>query len=49
MITKLFFEIKNILADLASSLITGQHQDAADLALRLSEQSKILAEELGKC
>lgn len=46
MITKLFLEMKNILADLASTLITGRHQDAADLAMRLSEQSKLLAEEL---
>ncbi|KUG05173.1 hypothetical protein ASZ90_017414 [hydrocarbon metagenome] len=46
MITKLFLELKNILADLASTLITGRHQDAADLAMRLSEQSRRLAEEL---
>ncbi len=46
MITKLFLEIKNILADLASTLITGRHKDAADLAMRLSEQSRRLAEEL---
>lgn len=46
MITKLLLEMKNILADLASTLITGRHADAAALALRLSEKSKLLAEEL---
>jgi hypothetical protein len=38
MITKLLLEMKNILADLASTLITGRHADAADLAMRLSEE-----------
>lgn len=48
MATKLFMEIKNLLADLASTLILGKNKDAANLALRLSEKSKALAEELAK-
>ncbi|NLF45167.1 MAG: hypothetical protein GX581_03735 [Syntrophomonadaceae bacterium] len=48
MITKLFFEIKNIIAELASSLILGKNKDAAGLAIILSEKSRALAEELGK-
>jgi len=46
MVTKLLMEIKNLLADLASTLITGREKDAADLAMRISEKSRILAEEL---
>lgn len=46
--TKLFLEIKNVLADLASTLILGKNKDAARLALKLSEKSKALAEELAK-
>jgi hypothetical protein len=48
MVNKLFMEIKNLLADLASTLILGKNKDAANLALTLSEKSKDLAEELGK-
>ncbi|HNX29893.1 MAG TPA: hypothetical protein PKN87_10885 [Syntrophomonadaceae bacterium] len=48
MITKLFLEIKNILAELASTLILGKNKDAAGLAMILSEKSRALAEELGK-
>jgi hypothetical protein len=48
MATKLFMEIKNIIADLASTLILGKNKDAANLALILSEKSKALAEELAK-
>ncbi len=48
MVTKMFLEIKNLIADLASTLITGKNKDAADLAIRLSEKSKMLAEELCK-
>jgi len=48
MVTKLFMELKNIFADLASTLILGKYKDAADLAMALSEKSKNLAEELGK-
>lgn len=48
MITKLFLEIKNILAELASTLILGKNKDAAGLAMMLSEKSRALAEELGK-
>jgi len=48
MTTKLFMEIKNLLADLASTLILGKNKDAANLALVLSEKSKALAEELAK-
>jgi len=48
MATKLFMEIKNLFADLASTLILGKNKDAAILALRLSEKSKALAEELAK-
>ena len=44
MITKLLLEMKNILADLASTLITGRHADAADLAIAFLK--KLLAEEL---
>lgn len=47
MITKLFMELKNLFADLASNLILGKHKDAANLALILSEKSKALADELG--
>lgn len=46
--TKLFLELKNLLADLASTLILGKNKDAARLALILSEKSKALAEELVK-
>lgn len=48
MVTKLFLELKNLLADLASTLILGKDKDAANLALKLSEKSKALAEELVK-
>lgn len=48
MITKLFLEIKNIFAELASALILGKNKDAAGIALILSEKSRALAEELGK-
>lgn len=48
MATKLFMEIKNLLADLASTLILGKNKDAANLAMILSEKSKALAEELAK-
>ncbi|MGR6835767.1 hypothetical protein [Syntrophomonas erecta] len=48
MITKLFMELKKLFADLASALIIGKNQDAADLAMILAEKSKALAEELGK-
>ncbi|MEN6348983.1 MAG: hypothetical protein ABFD08_06255 [Syntrophomonas sp.] len=48
MVTKLFMELKNLFADLASTLILGKEKDAATLALILSEKSKALAEELGK-
>lgn len=48
MVNNLFLEIKNLLADLASTLILGKNKDAANLALVLSEKSKALAEELGK-
>ncbi len=44
--TRLLMEIKNLLADLAATLITGKKKDAAQLALALSEKSKALAEEL---
>ena len=47
-ITKLFLEIKNIFAELASALILGKNKDAAGIALILSEKSRALAEELGK-
>ncbi len=43
---KLFLELKNLFADLASTLILGKTKDAAHLALILSEKSKALAEEL---
>ncbi|MDD2585510.1 MAG: hypothetical protein PHT79_03835 [Syntrophomonadaceae bacterium] len=48
MVMKLFMEIKNIFADLASTLILGKNKDAANLAIILSEKTKALAEELGK-
>jgi len=48
MINKLYMELKNLFADLAATLILGKNQDAAALALILSEKSKALAEELGK-
>ncbi len=48
MATKLLLELKNLLADLASTLILGKNKDAARLALKLSEKSKALAEELVK-
>ncbi|MGI6453883.1 MAG: hypothetical protein ACOX0E_10555 [Syntrophomonadaceae bacterium] len=48
MVNKLFMEIKNLLADLASTLILGKNKDAANLALVLAEKSKALADELGK-
>ena len=48
MATKLLLELKNLLADLASTLILGKNKDAACLALKLSEKSKALAEELVK-
>lgn len=47
MVTKLFMELKNLFADLASTLIVGKYKDAATLALTLSEKSKALADELG--
>jgi len=46
--TKLLMEIKNIIADLASTLILGKNKDAANLAIILSEKSKALADELAK-
>ncbi|MGI5912245.1 MAG: hypothetical protein ACOX6E_06680 [Syntrophomonadaceae bacterium] len=48
MTTKLFMEIKNLLADLASTLILGNKKDAETLARVLSEKSKALADELAK-
>ena len=48
MSTKLLMEIKNIIADLASTLILGKNKDAANLAIILSEKSKALADELAK-
>jgi hypothetical protein len=48
MITKLFMELKTLFADLASTLILGKNQDAAKLAMVLSEKSRNLAEELAK-
>jgi hypothetical protein len=48
MTTKLLMEIRNIIADLASTLILGKNKDAANLAIILSEKSKALAEELAK-
>ena len=48
MVTKLFMELKNLFADLASTLILGKNKDAANLARILSEKSKALADELGK-
>ena len=48
MVTKLFMELKRIFADLASTLILGKNKDAAEIALRLAEQSRALAEELAK-
>ncbi len=45
---KLFYELKNLFADLASTLILGKNKDAASLALIISEKSKALAEELAK-
>lgn len=48
MITKLFMDIKNLIADLASTLILGKNKDAANIALKLSEKSRALAEELAK-
>mgnify|MGYP000860403161 CR=1 FL=1 len=48
MATKLLLELKNLLADLASTLILGKNKDAACLAMKLSEKSKALAEELVK-
>ncbi len=48
MITKLFLDIKNLIADLASTLILGKNKDAASIALRLSEKSRALADELAK-
>jgi hypothetical protein len=46
--TKLFMELRRIFADLASTLILGKNKDAADLAMRLAEKSRALAEELAK-
>ena len=48
MITKLLLEIKNIFAELASTLILGKNKDAAGIAMILSEKSRALAGELGK-
>ncbi|MCK9313199.1 MAG: hypothetical protein M0P20_04005 [Methanocorpusculum sp.] len=48
MTTKLLMEIKNIIADLASTLVLGKNKDAANLAMILSEKSKTLAEELAE-
>ncbi len=48
MTTTLLMEIKNLIADLASTLILGKNKDAANLAMVLSEKSKALAEELAK-
>ena len=48
MITKLFMDIKNLIADLASTLILGKNKDAASIAMTLSEKSKALAEELAE-
>jgi len=48
MVTKLFMDLRRIFADLASTLILGKNKDAADIAMRLSEKSRALAEELAK-
>lgn len=48
MVTNLFMEIKNLFADLASTLILGKNKDAANLAMILSEKTRDLAEQLGK-
>jgi hypothetical protein len=48
MVTRLFMELRRIFADLASTLILGKNKDAADIALRLAEKSRALAEELAK-
>lgn len=48
MTTKLLMEIRNLIADLASTLILGKNKDAANLAMILSEKSKALAEELAE-
>jgi hypothetical protein len=48
MVTNLFMEIRKLFADLASTLILGKNQDAANLAMILSEKTRDLAEELGK-
>jgi hypothetical protein len=48
MINKLFMELRRVFADLASTLILGKNKDAAAIALRLSEKSKALADELAK-
>jgi hypothetical protein len=41
-------ELKRVFADLASTLILGKNKDAAAIAMKLSEKSKALAEELVK-
>lgn len=41
-------ELKKIFAELSASLILGKNKDAADFAMKLSEKSKALAEELAK-
>ncbi|MEA1961318.1 MAG: hypothetical protein U9N81_08630 [Bacillota bacterium] len=48
MVNRLFMELRRMFAELASTLIIGKNRDAAAIALRLSEKSKALADELGK-
>ena len=48
MATKLFLELKRVFAELASTLILGKNKDAAVIAMKLSEKSKALSEELAK-
>ena len=48
MITKLFMDIRDLIADLASTLILGKNKDAATIALMISEKSRALADELAK-
>ncbi len=47
-VNKLFFELRKIFAELASTLILGKYTDAADIAKNLSEKSKALADELAR-
>ncbi len=48
MVTRLFMELKRIFAELSASMILGKNQDAAAFAMKLSEKSRALAEELAK-